>query len=51
MAALVKVLLNSPMVYLIKPQPVGGEPCSWLYNLLYNRGQGLELGNIENKSS
>ena len=26
MAALVKVLLNSPMVYLIKPQPVGGEP-------------------------
>ena len=26
MAALVKVLLNSPMVYLVKPQPVGGEP-------------------------
>ena len=41
MAALVKVLLNSPMVYLVKPQLVGGEPVGNFTSVAKDLNSGL----------
>ena len=45
MAALVKVLLNSPMVYLVKPQLVGGEPVGNFTSVAKDLNSGLPRTN------